>query len=104
MKRVLSILGLASLLIFSVQPVWANSCPKLIKEAKELLAKAKLVKAVVEQRFEPLGSNETVPFDTRLITATIRKSLQAMIVGAKLCAPILISRPPSGVKRAWACS
>lgn len=45
MKRALSILGLASLLVFSVQPVWANSCPKLIKEAKGLLADAKLAKA-----------------------------------------------------------
>lgn len=45
MKRVLSILGLASLLVFSVSPVWANSCPRLIKEAKGLLAGAKLAKA-----------------------------------------------------------
>ena len=45
MKRALSILGLIGLLIFSVQPVWANTCPRLIKEAKGLLAAAKLVKA-----------------------------------------------------------
>ena len=45
MKRFLSVAGLASLLIFSVQPVWANSCPRLIKEAKGLLADAKLTKA-----------------------------------------------------------
>lgn len=35
-----------------------------------LKTQAKLVKAVVEQRFEPVGSNETVLFDTRLIAAT----------------------------------
>lgn len=45
MKRLLSVVGLASLLIFSVQPAWANSCPRLIKEAKGLLAEAKLAKA-----------------------------------------------------------
>jgi hypothetical protein len=45
MKRALSILGFASLLILSVQPAWANSCPRLIKEAKGLLADAKLTKA-----------------------------------------------------------
>lgn len=45
MKRVLSILGLASLLIFSVQPVWGNTCPRLIKEGRGLLASAKLSKA-----------------------------------------------------------
>ncbi len=45
MKRALSVLGLASLLVFSVQPVWANRCPGLIKEGKELLGKVKLAKA-----------------------------------------------------------
>lgn len=45
MKRALSALGLIGLLIFSVQPVWANSCPRLIKEGRELLSKAKLAKA-----------------------------------------------------------
>jgi len=45
MKRALSVLGLASLLAFSVQPVWANRCPGLIKEAKGLLADTKLAKA-----------------------------------------------------------
>lgn len=45
MKRLLSLLGLAGVLAFSVQPVWANSCPRLIKEAKGLLADAKLAKA-----------------------------------------------------------
>jgi len=45
MKRALSILGCASLLIFSAQPAWANSCPRLIKEAKGLLAEARLGKA-----------------------------------------------------------
>lgn len=45
MKRALALLGLFGLLIFSVQPVGANSCPRLIKEAKGLLADAKLTKA-----------------------------------------------------------
>ncbi|MBI3063138.1 MAG: hypothetical protein HYY83_14300 [Deltaproteobacteria bacterium] len=49
MKRLLSVVGLASLLIFSVQPVWANSCPRLIKEAKGLLAEAKLGKAAQDK-------------------------------------------------------
>lgn len=45
MKKFLPILGLASLLMISVQPAWASSCPRLIKEAKGLLADAKLAKA-----------------------------------------------------------
>lgn len=49
MKRVLSVLGLASLLVFSAQPAWANSCPRLIKEAKGLLAEAKLGKAAQDK-------------------------------------------------------
>lgn len=44
MKKALSVLGLVGLLIFSVPPAWANSCPRLIKEAKGLLADAKLAK------------------------------------------------------------
>jgi len=35
-----------------------------------LRTQAKLVKAVIEQRFEPLGLNESVAFDTRIIAAT----------------------------------
>lgn len=66
MKRALSILGLASLLVFSVQPVWANTCPRLIKEAKGLLADAKLdkgdqnkVKALIDeaQKLHDSGSH-----------------------------------------------
>lgn len=45
MKKVWSLLGVASFLILSSQPVWANRCPTLIKEARNLLAKAKLAKA-----------------------------------------------------------
>lgn len=45
MKRVWSLLGLVSLSILSAQPVWARTCPKLIKEGKDLLASAKLSKA-----------------------------------------------------------
>ena len=45
MKRAVSILGLASLLVFSVQPLWANGCPRLIKEAKGFLADSKIAKA-----------------------------------------------------------
>ena len=34
----------ASLVISLAQPVWARTCPKLIKEGRDLLAKSKLVK------------------------------------------------------------
>ncbi len=66
MKKALSMLGLAGLLMFSVQPAWANSCPKLIKEAKGLLADAKLgkgdqnkVKALIDeaQKLHDSGSH-----------------------------------------------
>jgi two-component system nitrogen regulation response regulator NtrX len=35
-----------------------------------LKTQAKLVKAVIEQKFEPLGSNDAVKFDARIIAAT----------------------------------
>jgi hypothetical protein len=35
----------AGLLLFSVQPIWANTCPELISEGHNLLPKAKLAKA-----------------------------------------------------------
>jgi hypothetical protein len=34
----------ASLVISLAQPVWARTCPKLIKEGRDLLAKSKLAK------------------------------------------------------------
>ena len=34
----------ASLVILLAQPVWARTCPKLIKEGRDLLAKSKLAK------------------------------------------------------------
>jgi hypothetical protein len=37
-----AILALTLLIPFS-QPVWARTCPKLIKEGRDLLAKSKLV-------------------------------------------------------------
>jgi hypothetical protein len=33
-----------SLMISFAQPVWARTCPKLIKEGRDLLAKSKLAK------------------------------------------------------------
>ncbi len=44
MKRVSFLLGVGSLLVLFVQPVWAR-CAPLIKEGRELLPKAKLAKA-----------------------------------------------------------
>jgi len=43
---------------------------------------AKLVKAIMSQKFEPLGSAETVAFDTRMIAAT-SKNLKDLIVKGK---------------------
>jgi len=41
---------LAASLVFSLsQPVWARTCPKLIKEGRDLLAKSKLVKTEKDQ-------------------------------------------------------
>ncbi len=47
-----------------------------------LKTQAKLVKAIVTQKFEPLGSGETVTFDTRLIAAT-SKNLKDLILRGK---------------------
>jgi len=43
---------------------------------------AKLVKALIEQTFEPLGASEPVAFDTRIIAATTR-NLKDLIVKGK---------------------
>ena len=43
-----------------------------------LKTQAKLVKAMVEQKYEPGGANETIGFDTRIIAATSR-SLKELI-------------------------
>ena len=45
MRGLLSLVGVAALLIVSVEPVWANRCPRLINEGKALIAAAKLSKA-----------------------------------------------------------
>ena len=42
---------------------------------------SKLVKAVIERKFEPLGSNETVRFDTRIIAATSKNPKDLIVQG-----------------------
>jgi hypothetical protein len=49
MKRVWFLLGVVTLLVLSSQPAWANRCPRLIKEGKELLSTAKLSKSDEEK-------------------------------------------------------
>jgi hypothetical protein len=45
MRKMWTVLGLVSLLTVAAQPAWAGTCPKLIKEGKDLLASSKLGKA-----------------------------------------------------------
>lgn len=45
MRRVGFLLGAIGLSLLLVQPAWARTCPKLIKEGKDLLASAKVPKA-----------------------------------------------------------
>lgn len=45
MKKISPVVFAAMLAISFAQPVWARTCPKLIKEGRDLLAKTKLVKA-----------------------------------------------------------
>lgn len=45
MKTIGSFFAAVGLLVISVQPVWANTCPELISEGRNLLPKAKLAKA-----------------------------------------------------------
>ena len=44
MKKISTVVFAAMLAISFAQPVWARTCPKLIKEGRELLAKSKLAK------------------------------------------------------------
>ena len=44
MKKIWAIVFAASLMLSSY-PAWANSCPRLIKESRELLSSAKLSNA-----------------------------------------------------------
>ena len=46
----LSLVGSVLLIsVMSVLPVWARTCPKLIKEGKDLLAKTKLSKTATDK-------------------------------------------------------
>ena len=45
MKQISLIIAVLLMSVVSVQPVWARTCPKLIKEGKDLLGKAKTSKA-----------------------------------------------------------
>lgn len=77
MKRLLSLLGLAGVLAFSVQPVWANKCPGLIKEAKELLAKAKLAKTD-ENKVKTLLDESQKLHDAGSHSDSIKKANEAL--------------------------
>ena len=44
MKRLFLVIALFSMSLLCAQPLWARTCPKYIKEGKDLLAKAKLSK------------------------------------------------------------
>ena len=77
MKRVLSLLGLIGLLTFSVQPVWANRCPGLIKEAKGLLASAKLSKAD-EDKVKTLLDESQKLHDAGSHSDSIKKANEAL--------------------------
>ena len=44
MKQLSLVIAALLISVVSVQPVWARTCPKLIKEGKDLLAKTKLSK------------------------------------------------------------
>jgi two-component system nitrogen regulation response regulator NtrX len=46
------------------------------------MTQAKLVRVIQEGRFEPTGSTEAIPFDTRLITATTRPPKELIAAGA----------------------
>ncbi len=45
MRKTSTTVFAALLAIALVQPVWARTCPKLIKEGRELLAKSKLAQS-----------------------------------------------------------
>jgi hypothetical protein len=47
MKQLPLASAVLSISVMSVVPVWARTCPKFIKEGKDLLAKAKLSQAKV---------------------------------------------------------
>ena len=45
MRKISTIAFAALFMIALVQPVWARTCPKLIKEGRELLAQSKLAQS-----------------------------------------------------------
>ena len=77
MKRVWFLLGAASFLIFTSQPVWANRCPSLIKEARNLLPKAKLAK-VDEDKVKTLLDESQKFHDTGSHSEAIKKANEAL--------------------------
>jgi hypothetical protein len=49
MKQLSLVTAVLLISVMSVLPVWARTCPKFIKEGKDLLAKAKLSQAEVSK-------------------------------------------------------
>lgn len=67
MKQLSLVIAVLLISVMSVQPVWARTCPKFIKEGKDLLAKAKLsqtevskIKALIDdsEKFHDGGDHE----------------------------------------------
>jgi hypothetical protein len=58
MKKISTMVFAAMLAISFAQPVWARTCPKLIKEGRDLLAKTKLVKAEKDKAKALLDESE----------------------------------------------
>lgn len=77
MKRLGSILAVASLIFFSAQPAWAWTCPKLIKQGREQLAKAKLAKPDADKIKALLDEAEKL-HDDGDHNASIKKSNEAL--------------------------
>jgi hypothetical protein len=77
MKRVGSLLAVVGLLVLSSQPVWANRCPRLIKEGKELLTSAKLSKSD-EEKVKALLDESQKLHDSGSHADSIKKANEAL--------------------------
>jgi len=49
MKQLSLVIAVLLIAVVSVQPVWARTCPKFIKEGKDLLAQTKLSKTATDK-------------------------------------------------------
>ncbi|MBI4490624.1 MAG: hypothetical protein HY694_16185 [Deltaproteobacteria bacterium] len=76
-KKALLMFSLIGILLLSAPSAWARTCPKLIKEGQETLAKVKLTKADEDKVKALLGEAQKL-HDNGSHAASVKKANEAL--------------------------